>query len=356
MRNKDTHCDLGGIDRNELARLAQRTMPDIVTQSVALADLLIPPAVRPILAQAQTLYIVPTGALYGLPFETLLFDRPDLAEEETPRYLITDHAIAYLSSASLLNILREAQARRKAQAIYPLVAFADPVYQRPTDASGDDLKGLATRAYLQVMGGAVFPELPDTAAEVEAIKTILHAPDASHPLYLREQAARSQVFDLHANGSLADYQYVVFACHGILPGEINQVTQPALVLSLPDPVTKQDDYLTMADVFGLQFNADLITLSACNTGRGQPVSGEGVMGLTRAFMYAGTPAISITLWSVESQSAKLLSTGLYSNLKTGMSRAEALREIKLKMLRGEEGSLYQHPFFWAPVVLFGDGG
>ena len=112
----------------------------------------------------------------------------------------------------------------------------------------------------------------------------------------------------------------------------------------------------MADVFGITLNADMVTLSACNTGRGKAEKGQGVRGLTRAFMYAGTPAVSVTLWSVESRSAKQLSTGLYRNLKQDKNRAEALRQIKLQMIKGEEGSLFQHPFFWAPVVIFGDGG
>ena len=366
---------------NELQRIADRSLPAILEKSAALTALLLPAAARPVIEQAQTVYIVPTGALYGLPFEVLMGkstpallrqaqDRLSQEGKNPPlplpggdsqagtravRYLIEDHPMAYLSSASLLKILREAQSRRKDQATYPLLAFADPVYQRPADPADASLKGLTTRAYLQVMGGAVFPELPDTAAEVKAIKTILHASDDSHPVYLREQAARSKVFELHESGSLADYHYVVFACHGILPGEITQITQPALVLSLPDPVTKQDDYLTMADVFSLQFNADLITLSACNTGRGAQVSGEGVVGLTRAFMYAGTPALSMTLWSVESGSAKTLSAGLYGHLHAGLSRAEALQTIKRRMLAGDEDPLYMHPFFWAPVVMFGDG-
>jgi CHAT domain-containing protein len=141
-----------------------------------------------------------------------------------------------------------------------------------------------------------------------------------------------------------------------VPNETNQVTQSALVLSHPDPVTQKTGFLTMADVFGLQLNADLVTLTACNTGMGTAVRGAGVRGLTRPFMYAGTPAISITLWSVESGSAMALSTGLYQNLKDGKPRAEALREIKLRLIRGDEGSLYQHPFFCSPVVIFGDGG
>ncbi len=79
------------------------------------------------------------------------------------------------------------------------------------------------------------------------------------------------------------------------------------------------------------------------------------MGLTRTFMYAGTSAISVTLWSVESISAERVSTGLYENLQAGKGRADALREIKLRMIHGEEEETYRYPFFWAPVVLFGDG-
>ena len=99
----------------------------------------------------------------------------------------------------------------------------------------------------------------------------------------------------------------------------------------------------------------MVTLSACNTGRGEMQAGEGVVGLARAFMYAGSPALSVTLWSVESKSATLLSTGLHKGLKEGKSRAEALREAKLRLIRGEAGAFYRHPLCWAPVVLFGDG-
>jgi CHAT domain-containing protein len=135
--------------------------------------------------------------------------------------------------------------------------------------------------------------------------------------------------------------------HGVLPGEIDQVTQSALVLS--------DNFLTMADVFGLRLNAALVSLSACNTGRGTRVKGEGVMGLTRAFMYAGTPAVAVTLWSVESLSAKDLDIGFFRYLNTGLPPARALQAIKVQMLQGDLGENYCHPYYWAPFVIFGDG-
>lgn len=171
---------------------------------------------------------------------------------------------------------------------------------------------------------------------------------------MRQDASRSNILKLNEAQKLADYKYVVFSCHGVIPNATNGVKQPALVLSQPDPVGGTG-FLTMADTFSLRFDADLVTLSACNTGRGQEVRGEGIIGLTRAFMYAGTPSISVTLWPVESMSEKRLSTGLYENLAAGLGRAEALRQIKLRMIHGEEDESYRYPFFWAPMVLFGDG-
>jgi CHAT domain-containing protein len=310
-----------------------------------LYNLLIPKSIRSDLSSVKTVYIVPTGSLYLLPFETL--------KDEANRYLIERHAIAYLSSASLLKIIREAQSRKRKLPKYPLLAFANPVY-------GDSLpeknivRGMRTTSYRAILGDH-FPSLPETEKEVRAIQAILNAPEESRPLWLKTNASRSNVLALNKTQALNSYRYIVFACHGILPGEIDQVTEPALVLSNPDPKTQENGYLTMNDVLGLSLNADLVVLSACNTGRGQSVQGEGVMGLTRAFMYAGTPATAVTLWAVESMSAKTLNVGFFQNLKDGKGPAQALREIKLDMLRGKHGEEWKKPYYWAPLVLFGDG-
>jgi tetratricopeptide (TPR) repeat protein/CHAT domain-containing protein len=346
-----------GKSGSRIYRTAQRSLTDIRRDGADLYHLLVPEDVRGYVNPAKTLYIVPTGCLYSIPFEALTV-KDQVSKKD--RYLVETHSLAYLSSASLLKILREAEARKKETPAYPLLAFANPVYQKkdadkkPEPENKTTIKGLRTRAYLDIMGG-IFEELPNTEDEVKEIKKILKAPDETQPLQLRELASRTTVFAFNQAKKLDDYQYIIFSCHGILPGEIDRVTQPALVLSLPDPATGTDDYLTMGDVFGLKLNADLVTLSACNTGKGKAVRGEGVMGLTRAFMYAGTPTISVTLWSVESGSAKTLSTGLFGNLTKSKDKAQALRLIKLKMISGEYGKLYQHPFFWAPVVIFGDG-
>ncbi len=355
---------------SRLSQAAQSSMTEVRDRGRELYRLLVPDGAAGMISKAKTLYIVPSSSLYVLPFETLTVTGEAGAKE--PRFLVEEHPIAYLSSASLLKILREGEARKKQTVKNPLLIFANPVYhereQGPSkQASGssspdnlgaiDDLspvRDMRSIAYRDIVGGS-FPELPDTEVEAKKIKAILDAPDQSQPLQLREAASRTNVFRLNDEKKLDDYRYLVFASHGILPGELDEVRQPALVLSDPDPKTGQEGFLTMADVFRLKLNADLVTLSACNTGRGEIQEGEGVIGLTRAFMYAGTSSISVTLWSVESKSETAMSTGLFKNLKAAENRAEALRDAKLRLIRGEEGDLYRHPFFWAPLVLFGDG-
>jgi CHAT domain-containing protein len=335
-----------------------------VQTSYELYVLLFPEVVRRLMSPERTVHIVPTGPLYAMPFEVLVTALPRALgagqEKSSAHYLIEDVPIRYLSSASLLKTLREAQARRKTTAPHPLLAFADPIYQpcvSLADSSAPDASDTSATTQtprdrsLDTSTRGLFEALPETEAEVNAIKAVLKAPDESTPLQLREQATRTNVFAFNAEERLDDYRYVVFATHGVLPGQVSDLDQPALVLSYPE----EDGFLTMADVFQLRFNADLISLSACNTGSGERVRGEGVMGLTRAFMYAGTPTVAVTLWSVESLSAKALDVGLFEHLASGQVPVEALRSIKLRMLRGEEGEDYTHPYYWAPFVLFGDG-
>jgi CHAT domain-containing protein/Tfp pilus assembly protein PilF len=307
--------------------------------------LLFPETMRKLIGNYQTVYIVPTGPLYLLPFEALKNDQG--------RYLVETQAFAYLSSASLLKVLRDAEKRRGAEPAYPFLAFANPVYDVPKEIN-DTVADMQIRSFYSILRGTIEP-LPETEDEVTRIKNILKAPENSRPLQVRQNASRSMLYAFNNKGDLDDYRYLSFACHGIIPDAVNGVTQPSLLLSTPDPETKEIGLLTMADVFGLKLNADLVSLSACNTARGKIIKGEGVMGLTRAFMYAGTPAISVTLWSVETISAQQLNVAVFQTLQKGESRAEALRRSKMKLITGEFGAQFQHPFFWAPMILFGDG-
>jgi len=357
LNKKITHLrQLMGTDDNlRGAKIRKRKKRESKSDSFAQAshDLylqLLPAQVRIQLMAPYTIYVVPTGPLYSLPFEVLVTQLPK-DSKNTP-YLIEDVPIAYLSSASLLKILREAQQRRPDIAPYPFLAFANPVYRHEKTSEvlkTSEVSAIRSEAY-RAIRGSYFTPLPETENEAKEIAALLNAPKESEPLQLGEAASRPMVFQLNDKKRLADYQYVLFATHGILPGDMDYITQSALVLSYPDT----QGYLTMADVFGLQLNAKLVSLSACNTGGGKKTHGEGVMGLTRAFMYAGTPTIAVTQWSVESHSAKTLSVGFFKHLKNTQKPATALRAIKLRMLRGEEGTKYQKPYYWAPFVVFGD--
>jgi CHAT domain-containing protein len=111
----------------------------------------------------------------------------------------------------------------------------------------------------------------------------------------------------------------------------------------------------MKDVFGLQMNADLVVLSACNSGQGENIKGEGVQALTRAFMYAGTQAVSVSLWAIHSMATQQLNQIFFTQLKKKRQYAEALRQAKMAMIEGEVEEIYSHPYFWAGFVVFGDG-
>jgi CHAT domain-containing protein len=110
--------------------------------------------------------------------------------------------------------------------------------------------------------------------------------------------------------------------------------------------------LTMREVFDLKLNAELVVLSACKTGLGKIIRGEGITGLSRAFLCAGTPTVLVSLWNVYDRSTADLMTSFYKNLETqGMNKAAALREARLEMIRSKK---YSHPYYWAPFVLIGD--
>jgi CHAT domain-containing protein len=117
------------------------------------------------------------------------------------------------------------------------------------------------------------------------------------------------------------------------------------------PARAEDGLLQMYEIFNMKLNADLVVLSACETGLGKDVKGEGLIGLTRAFLYAGTPSVVVSLWKVEDRSTADLMVRFYRHLKGGkLSKAEALRQAQLELIR--EGK-FTHPYHWAPFVLVG---
>ena len=168
---------------------------------------------------------------------------------------------------------------------------------------------------------------------------------------------------------LSGYKVLAFATHGLVPGDLDGLAEPALALSSPAVTedTDNDGLLTMGEILGLKLDADWVVLSACNTGSGQGAAAEAVSGLGRAFFYAGTRALLVSNWPVETTSAKILTTDLFKRqaANDNLTRTDALRQSMLSLIDGpgyvdsENGKTvfsYAHPIFWAPFSLIGDGG
>jgi CHAT domain-containing protein len=166
---------------------------------------------------------------------------------------------------------------------------------------------------------------------------------------------------------LSNYRIIVFATHGLVPGDLNGLTQPALALSAPDVAgVPGDGLLTMEEILTLKLDADWVVLSACNTGAGAGAGAEAASGLGRAFFYAGTRAILVTNWSVHSASARELVSDLFRRQAKdpNITRGEALRQAMIALIdsdgfKDEAGRTlfsYAHPLFWAPYSIIGDGG
>jgi CHAT domain-containing protein len=209
---------------------------------------------------------------------------------------------------------------------------------------------------------ALLPRLPDTRLELLAVAKALGINPAT-ALYLGNAANEQNVETLN----LSHYKIVAFATHGLVPGDVDGLTQPALALSAPEVArVKGNGLLTMEKILALKLDADWVVLSACNTAAGAGAGAEAASGLGSAFFYAGTRALLVTNWSVHSASARELMTGVFKRqgADSSISRSEALRQSMLALIDGPgavDGSgktifSYAHPLFWAPYSLIGDGG
>lgn len=307
----------------DLDMAAEVDIPLFAHDSHAAYRLLIPSDVEPILRSVHDLFVIPSGPLFDLSWETLVTDD---ANPDAPHYLIEQMRIAYDPSASILRTVRD-ERRGRRRAPDPLLAFADPDYGARS---------------------AEFPQLRSARREAERVRAILDAPASS--IVAGDDATVSRVLDLNEEGRLKDFRYLLFATHAILADSVHGLTEPAIVLAHPE----RDGFLTMSTIFKLTLDADFVELSACDTGTGGETATEGASGLTRAFMYAGTSTIAVTLWEMNDDTALRLSPGIFAGLRNGMSLAEALQAAKIGMIGDRSAPRFQHPFFWAPMVLFGD--
>ncbi len=314
-----------------------------VEHSRKLFRVILEPAGR-LLVGKQRLIIVPSGILHYLPFEVLLTkgEEKTLATMTPARlpYLLRDYAISYVPSAAVLASLRNRPT--KSTAVKSFLAFADPVYGNLTE-----LPSSLAQPNLSDAFGDQRPwqleRLIESRREVEQISALFPKDQVS--LLLREQAREENA---KTAGRFNEFRFVHFATHGLLNEE--RPSYSGLILSLAGSQS-EDGLLQGYEIFNLKLNADLVVLSACETGLGKEVKGEGLVGLSHAFFYAGTPSLVVSLWKVQDRSTADLMVNLYREIGRTQTKSEALRQAKLILIQQNR---YADPYYWAPFVLTGD--
>jgi CHAT domain-containing protein len=343
--------------------------------------------VRDAWKNAKSLLVVPHGALSYLPLSLLPTERIKLSPDKKVFFenykrvpwLVRSHAVTVLPSVSTLILLRAMPQAAGAQ--LPFVGFGDPHFnEQQAQAAAKPNEALQTAASMQpgdyVLRGLsiqrvqtdqlasapieVLPRLPETAEELRSMALAMNA-DPNNDVYTGAQANEQRVKTM----DLSRYKVLAFATHGLAPGDLDGLLQPALALSSPGVAgIDGDGFLTMEEIFGLWLNTDWVVLSACNTGAGREQGAEALSGLCRAFFYAGAQALLITNWRVETNSAKALTTDLFKRQaqNPSLTRAEALRQSKLFLIDAaghvdpQSGKVlfsYAHPIFWAAFSLVG---
>jgi CHAT domain-containing protein len=197
--------------------------------------------------------------------------------------------------------------------------------------------------------------LPETADELRTVAKELGA--GPEDIKLGEAASVWNV----KHAPLDSYRVVYFATHALVAGQIEEFAkakaEPALVLSIPDKPTEDDDGLLRAsDVAMLKLNAEFVVLSACNTAAGDKPGAEALSGLASAFFYAGARSLLVSNWDVDSESTVALMTGLFEALKNDphLSHAEALRLSMLRMIDNPSQYEWVQPYYWAPFIVVGE--
>ena len=339
----------------------QSSQQKINRQGSALYAELLGPIRRDIPA-GDRLIVVPDGILDYLPFETLVTATKQNAGEIRPTYALETYSITYGPSASALLAVRTMNSHQ----IHwdkTLLAFGDPVVERPQSIAGNSAEGGAVRstggtsidsdipvriptAYdLYEERGFSLSPLPFTREEVLSISRLF--PASQRQIYLEKSATEEAV----RSEDLDQYRYIHFATHSFLD---ESAPERSGILFSRTPGSRGPGVLQAGEILRLKMRADLVTLSACSTGLGEMVNGEGILGLTRAFFYAGAHNLTVSLWNVNDSATSTLMRAYYARLNRGATKSDALREAKLQLLRSPN-SVSQNPYFWGAFVLVGGG-
>lgn len=306
-------------------------------------------------ATKKRLIIVPDGALHYVPFAALpRWTNPERLPPQTtstPVTLIQDFELINLPSASVIGLLRKDFAGRR-QPSKQIAIFADPVFE------ATDVRVTPAQPEPALAPGS-FEQMESRKIDLSTLKRLVFSrQEALGITSLVPQDQFSLALDFKATlpnvqgSELADYRIIHFATHGIVNTTVPEIS--GLVLSLVTPSGEsQNGYLRLTDVYNLSLQSDLVVLSACQTGLGKEIKGEGIIGLTRGFMYAGAPRVVSSLWMVDDSVTAELMKQFYVGI-LGLKRlspAAALRQAQLELAR--KGTR-RFPYYWAAFQLQGE--
>ncbi|MGB8951696.1 MAG: CHAT domain-containing tetratricopeptide repeat protein [Candidatus Aminicenantales bacterium] len=282
----------------------------------------------------KKIIFIPDDILYFLPFETLL------TRKEKGSWLINDYTVAYAPSISSLRQIITRRNLQKARPQKDLLAFGDPFYK----INGTAGEEVATDIFQNIYSTSAFHFFRLTYSGLEVEKIAAHFKKKKTDLFLREKATEDEL----KRSPLANYKILHFATHGLI--DEKKPARSALVLSL-NPDSTEDGFVQMRELYNLRINSDLVTLSACQTGLGKFIRGEGIEGLNRAFFYAGASSVLMSLWAVNDEASAQLMDRFYYHLHSSESIMSALRRAKLELIHSPPLS---HPYYWAGFVITGN--
>lgn len=281
--------------------------------------------------EIANIIFIPGDILNFLPFETLV------TEENSKQWLIKKHKIAYAPSISSLNELIKRKKANGTKRKMELLAFGDPFFgSLESEENGDDVLQdfFSTSAYNLY-------RLEYSNTEIEKISA--HFKKKKRATFQRLDASEEQL----KSQDLNDYKIIHFATHSLVDNK--KPARSSIVLSL-DNDKREDGFLQMREIYNLKLNSDLVTLSACQTGLGQFIRGEGIEGINRAFFYAGASSVLMSLWAVNDQATYQLMERFYTHLRSSESIMNSLRKAKLEMISSD---ILSHPYYWAGFIVSG---
>jgi CHAT domain-containing protein len=334
-----------GLKREDLQRFS-------VAEAAALYSQLLAPALAGV-SPGQHLIIVPDGVLGAFPMEAMVVQQ---APDWPKSVLVGDRwPVTYSQSAAILALNRHLGLSRAPK---PLFALGDCIYDAGSPRyqafkagqgrAGELIQSQGDKAMTMSAGSGrvTFPPLPETRQTVTELARLFGEAPKPPQVLLDVEATETELHRVRLN----QYRYFFFGTHGFLANNLSGIKEPVLVLTQVDNKAPDNGMLTFNEVMQFQLDADLVSLAACMTGVGQVMQGEGVVNFARAFEQAGARSVMVTLWNIPVEESLKFYTVFYKSLKEGKSKLQALKTAR-QQVRSHE----PHPYFWAGIILHGEG-